>query len=360
MRRSGVLAGLVVAAVWTTGCCPRVPIRTVEGVYTGPTLPLAAVVEGVNQNNRAIESLWARQSYEIELTDDQGRRRYFSGDGVLLYLRAADGVSRPDLRLVGNKDFVGTVFDAASNDERFWLIVKPELETMWWGQHANVGRPCMQGIPVRPDLLAEVLGVGMLSTDLLAEPAPVMRFNHEADAYVVVWSAPVDDDGMPRRAARREVWYDRATLLPIRVELFDNDGRVVVSAQLTGHVPVDGLDEGTPAVPAAAGLTTAFPTGGGSTAGGLTGGGSMAGGSTFGQPDAPAGGLADAHDRPARVAGVYSLLFVQSKTTMRLTLRDVALERNGVPNERSIRFPDSPGVSKVIQVDADCPPVLPK
>ena len=40
---------------------------------------------------------------------------------------------------------------------------------------------------------------------------------------------------------------------------------------------------------------------------------------------------------------------------MNLELRDLMLQRNGVPNDRSIRFPTGDDVRTIIQIDKDCP-----
>jgi len=49
-----------------------------------------------------------------------------------------------------------------------------------------------------------------------------------------VWNVRVPD----RYVAQKEVWYDRKTKLPIKVLLFDPNGRVVLRADLSKHKPV--------------------------------------------------------------------------------------------------------------------------
>ncbi len=53
-------------------------------------------------------------------------------------------------------------------------------------------------------MVLEVLGVGMIGSNFLAPPAPVMRFNNDTHAYMFVWSVPLAD----RWAAQKEIWYD--------------------------------------------------------------------------------------------------------------------------------------------------------
>src|SRR5690606_20580822 len=87
----------------------------------------------------------------------------------------------------------------------------------------------------------EVLGVSNIETDFLAEPAPVMRFNNDADAYMFIWIV----QGPNRLIARKEVWYDRQTKLPKLILLFDDDGRIVLRAYLSEHqrIAVSDLPE---------------------------------------------------------------------------------------------------------------------
>jgi hypothetical protein len=102
---------------------------------------------------------------------------------------------------------------------------------------------------------------------------------------------------------RREVKYDRQTLLPQRVLLFDETGRLALRAQLSGlePVPVEGL----------------------------------------------------AKEKWPKIATIYDLYFPDSGTKMLFTLREQALTKSGVPHEGSIKLPNlaNPGVSNVIQVD---------
>ena len=60
----------------------------------------------------------------------------------------------------------------------------------------------------------------------------MMRFNNFADAYMVDWLEPAGDHWV----VDKEIWYDRRTLLPQRVLLFDGQGRVALWARLSNYV----------------------------------------------------------------------------------------------------------------------------
>ena len=287
-----ILVGLI--ALGNAGC-PSRPVARPKGWYAGPTEPMRDVVRQVNQNNQELPTLWASHGYKATVVDDRKKAHTFTGDGALLYRGPRE------MRLIGNKEFVGTIFEVGSTNDRFWLKLVPEVETMWWGNYRNLGKTCMEEIPLRPDLVVEVLGVGVINTDFTALPAPTMRFNHERDAYMFVWNAPAQD----RWYAVKEVWYDRASKRPTRVMLYDADGRVVVRAELSGHraVEVKGL----------------------------------------------------ARERWPVVAGEYRLYFPDNGTRMELDLREVMLNKRGSP-PRGLAFPDPrrAGVQRVVQIDEAC------
>jgi hypothetical protein len=289
-----LVALLLIAAFAGAGCGGPATGRPPRA-YWGTTLPMTDVVQRINQNNQEIPTLWASHGYKATVVDDKGKTHTFTGDGALLYRGPRE------MRLIGNKEFVGTVFEVGSTNDRFWLKLVPEVDTMWWGNYQNLGKPCAQAIPLRPDLVVEVLGIGVFNTNLTTLPAPTMRFNHERDAYMFVWNAPLPD----RWVAIKEVWYDRATLRPTLVMLYDADGRVVVRAELRNHRPVEVKD---------------LP-----------------------------------RDRWPVVAGEYRLFFPDNGTTMELDLREIMLNKRGSP-PRGLTFPDPrrAGVDRVVQIDEAC------
>ena len=126
-----------------------------------------------------------------------------------------------EFALVGSKSPIGTVVKIGSNQDDYWFSLPAQggPDTAWWGRYKYLGADCTQPIPIRPDLLLEVLGVLTINPDLNQLPVPVMRFNHGADAYMFIWNtrSPRAD----RWLASKEVWYDRTTLQPTMVVGFD-------------------------------------------------------------------------------------------------------------------------------------------
>ena len=286
-------SGLVILTFLLAGCTPQTKAPA-TAPYTGPTLPLRGVVAGVNANNSRLPTLWADGTFDVRVRDPRapGKSQYVNGQVRLLY------ESPVNLRLIGRKDIAGQVFDIASNKELYWLEVGGDTDTLWYGRHELATSANLRDLPIRPDLLIDVLGVGKLDPNLLTQPVPVLRFNPDADAYMVTFDARAPD----RWVAQREVWYDRQTLLPRLVLLFDPDGRVVLRAYLSNPVPVQGSGENSAA--------------------------------------------------PAQLAGTYQLYFPDSGSELRIDLKQAALSRNRAPNAASFVFPgEKSKARRVVPID---------
>ena len=259
----------------------------------GPTEPLAVVVNRINENNRQLPTLFARHEIEADIVED-GKSRFINAAGTLF-------VRKPREVWLRGKKLVDDVFEMGSAGDVYWFTVYANENTRWWGHYQNVGKPCSKDLPIRPDLIGEVLSITDVNTNLLELPAPTVRYNRDLDVYMIEWHAR----GPDRLVTEREVWYDRANLLPRKVVLYDPHGRPVLRANLSGHqaVEVEGV----------------------------------------------------AKDRWPQIATYYDLLFPEtgSKMTMRLTSVELRSE-TGHPREGTIRFKDDPKVEKEIQLDEAC------
>jgi hypothetical protein len=257
--------------------------------FTGPTDPMAKVVAEINANNSKIKTLRAKHSFVATLVDDKGKSRTFSGDGYLLF-------AKPDNLLLTAGGII-KYFEIGSNDTRYWFTAFPdEVSTQWWGEKAKLTDQGAKQIPIRPDLLLEVLGVSEINTNFLQPPVPVMRFNNDAWAYMFVWNKPLRD----RWAAEKEVWYDVITKLPKLVLLFDASGRVILRAYLSEPKEVEGTG--------------------------------------------------------AKMQSKYDLYFPESKSQMSFQLTEIKESIDTgkghikIPNPGSFAFPEEPGVKKQIEI----------
>jgi hypothetical protein len=272
-------------ALLAAGC-----VKTIAPPPTcsGPTDPMDVVIERINQRNARIDSLWAEGDFSAKIVDPKTREVTTppSGNVILLYQ------PKHNLRLRG-KVLTEVAFDIGSNDDRYWLTIPYKTDTMWWGFHRLIGQKAPSQLPVRPDLIAEVLSVGAIEKDLLKEPVPTMRFNNDQCAYMFTWQVRMSD----RWVVQKEVWYDRETFLPRLVLLFDANGRIVLRAYPTRPVQVEG------------------------------------------------------YDPPVKVASRYAMYFPETGSSFYIDLKTLQRKNNSAPSPASFRFPENPEVSKVIQID---------
>lgn len=256
--------------------------------YYGDTEPMSKVVQDVNANNAKVTTLRAKHTFEATLVDDKGKSRSFSGDGYLLFMK-------PENLLLTAGATIIKFFEIGANDERYWFTAFPdEVSTQWWGDKQKLTDAAARQIPIRPDLILEVLGVSALETNFLQPPVPVMRFNNDRDAYMFVWNKPLTD----RWVAEKEVWYDRKTKLPTLINLFDANGRIILRAYLTDHKLIP-------------------ETGG-------------------------------------QIATRYDLLFPDTKSRMSFHITELQAyikpKSVRIPNPGSFAFPEDPGVRKQIEI----------
>lgn len=271
---------MVAAAAMALGLCAcHVSPPAPAPGYFGDTLTLQQLVERVNENNSKLPTLWSRERFEATIVDqEKNKATRIDGYGNLLF-------TAPNRMKLTAKNEVADLFEMGSDGARFWLYEKHD-QIFWWGNYSDLDKVDETQIPVRPDMVMEILGIGRMDESLLQQPAPVLRFNNASDAYMVDWQMQSVDHW----AVIKEIWYDRQTLLPRRVLLFDAKGRVVLWARLSNdsQVEVPKTDR------------SAWPW----------------------------------------MATHYELSFPYTGTTMSFDLSDMSLSHNGFPNAATYRMPD--------------------
>jgi len=276
MNRLGILLTLI-AALGLSACTGPAP--PMAPGYYGDTITLEQLVGRVNENNDRLPTIWAREHFQAVLVDrTKNQATHIDGYGNLLY-------TSPNQMKLTAKNEVADLFDMGSDGSQFWLHEKHD-QIFWWGTYADAEGGDADQIPVRPDLVLEILGIRSLDAFLLREPSPVLRFNNIADVYMLDWQA----EFAGHWAAVKEIWYDRQTLLPKRVLLFDAKGRVALWATLSNYQRVEW----------------------------------------------PAG---DPSSWPM-MATQFNLYFPYTGSSMAFELSDLTLSHNGFPNAATYRMPD--------------------
>ncbi len=241
-RRFIPAAVVIPLAALSLGCPPPCPETYV---------PLQTLVAEHNANASRVPDLWARAKIAV---------RHKSGltwgstsplatpNGLLLLGQGEDPDGPHDFVLVGRETAAAEVFRVGANVEQgiyyFWLHMGEQGQA-WWGWNEYAGAPGIRSLPIDPHQLLAVLGVTPLPGDLTALPAVCVSMDRTRGecAYVLTYVArqPVTE----RVLFRREMYFRWADDEPRRlykVNIFDNDGRRVMTARLDDYEPIDNPD----------------------------------------------------------------------------------------------------------------------
>ncbi|MEM1012532.1 MAG: hypothetical protein AAGI46_09975, partial [Planctomycetota bacterium] len=182
-------------------------------------------------------TLWSKGYFEVlikESPEDSGR--FFNGEINVQHMK-------PDrLRVKAEKNAFGDVFDLGTDGQQLFLRF-PIDNVAYVGTADRLDPRKIAGLPIRPDLILQVLAINLLPTDLTQFPAPTLRYDPESDLHRVAF-VELARFGPRRLVVTKEVWYsvpegDDATPLARRVILNDEAGRPVLVATLARHQRVE-------------------------------------------------------------------------------------------------------------------------
>ena len=241
MPRPLLLSALVVLVACRAAAAPTAPA----------ILPPADFLDRHNAWADRLPHLWARADLTLNFPKDEtGQKREQHDLGGHLFL------AKPDRLFVHGEVLGKDVFTVGMNPERFWLWIRPEVNTVWTGRRGGEGE---RRFILSPADLMMALGVFRIAID----PAVPAEFVAQAGHYILTERYPstaapaapaapadppaaaarVDPSGPPAALSpaasgpRRRVWFDRETLRPVRVDLFDEAGRRLLLAELLRYQP---------------------------------------------------------------------------------------------------------------------------
>lgn len=221
-RAAAILLMSAIAAA--AGCGPmRAPAALAPVALR---LSPAEVIERHNAWADSVQQLWSRAAVGLVMPrdDSRGQRARYDMDGHLFLVK-------PDRLFLHGQVLGQEVFKMGTGGERFWLWIRPRVNTIWTGRRGGEGERRFVLSPA--DLM---LALGLFRIDLSPE-APA-EFEAQPHAYVLTLRQCRGADTLPLR----RIWFDRRTLRPIRADLFDERGTAIVMAELLAYEKVGETD----------------------------------------------------------------------------------------------------------------------
>lgn len=211
------------------GCPDRTGFPRGTGPIEHPN-PMAKVVGRVNTNSAWFNFvLEAHGEVKAQHAKPDGQLEPFDGTVALIYRKPRDLAMKIEHTLGGD------VMQAGSNRDEFWVWKKLNDDVYWWGRHAELDPQAAARLPIRPDQLAEVIGLSGLPTQ--ADPVRGPRFDVLAEYYQLTYFA--SDRG--RSYPCKRIQIDRRwPYLVCGVEFLSPAGRELTVAHLGKYAQVEG------------------------------------------------------------------------------------------------------------------------
>lgn len=198
--------------------CSSGPARVADG----PPPSYDESAEAYNERAGRLERLWARASVQVSMVDEDGRRRREQGEGHLQIVQPRN------LALTVGKHIDRTYFYLGSSEEWFWWFDMADTSerVALVGTHAGASRARAEefGVPVHPLDLMLVLGITPIPEG--GASRATTRWSDDETALIIEH---------PTRWGSARLELDPTRWEPSRIVLFDEDGREVVTSDLSRY-----------------------------------------------------------------------------------------------------------------------------
>jgi len=229
-RRGWPVARCVVtfsALTTVFGCGPRpVPLEP-------PTddSPIPVVIERVNANSKKMDFLLrgGGVSATVRYRED-GAPATQELSGILLYRKPRD-------LYLSLEHTLGGKLEVGSNGREFWVWERIKEPRYWWGRHERAEGILDADLPVRPDVLLEVLGLQDLPTHTTGPHGPLSWVG--LDRYELLF---LDSDETGQLQLVKAIDIDRREPFLVRSIVYFQHGRPVTVAKLSRYEVVEGSD----------------------------------------------------------------------------------------------------------------------
>ncbi|MBK9126550.1 MAG: hypothetical protein IPM13_01975 [Phycisphaerales bacterium] len=195
-------------------------------------------LDRVNENLARIDQpLQCKALVSFSFRDEDGRQRRYLGQEAALFF-ARPRLLRFDVR----SPVAGVIAQFGSTEQRYWLWIEPELQTLWWGDWRRAGQSTQRKLPVPPNQLLDALMLRPLPETLDGRLRPTLRVE-PGDTRLVFTRLGADR----QPAGVREIRLDaRPPYQPIEVIDRSAEGEIVMHARLFDYRPIQDSNAYTP------------------------------------------------------------------------------------------------------------------
>jgi hypothetical protein len=245
-QRWGVLAALLLAAVFIAAGCPRCP---------GELVSREELFDRYNTNADGLRTLWAVADIEIQLNHRGLFQSIRIPDGRLYFRRRGDDPLAPQNFMLRGKELDQEFFrlgiDGGQGLFYYWADVPGRAQFARWGTVADADSGALGSAVLNPANMLSLLGVLPWPTDLDAPSQVALETLDKPCVYqMLVFSRRDAWDGW---YLARKIWLDRRAdpPRPYKVWLFDRQGQVAMEADLGDYEAVfmGGKVHGGPVIP---------------------------------------------------------------------------------------------------------------
>lgn len=217
-----------------SGCHRPDAFTTADG-FVSPLKPADITYQELAKRyNAAIEpvtTLYSRADIVIEWVeiDEQGNRKYRSESGNGKFIMRRTGSDPIDTAMTVEK--LGKIYLwAGSNRDSYYLFdrVDGDRKTLYVGEYLKFleGQPKAYPLPIHPRSVPRLIGLEPLSQSLFFERDPTV------DLYAGQYLLNLPDENL-------RMLIDPQTFRPTRVDLLDDEGYSLLTAKLSGQIPIE-------------------------------------------------------------------------------------------------------------------------
>ncbi len=220
VKQIGVLL-LSLSLVLLAGCPPRKgpvapppPLLPVDQAVAMVNANVAAIPTALSDSNITVSAAFHDENDKVRRYDLTGKLRFKPPRNLFLDL---GHTLEPSAMRIG------------SNDEQFWVWVKPERNELWYGRWADLDPTDVYGMPLSPDMILAAMGLSALPGPGSGLRGPIPQTD-DGQYYKMLYLARTPAGAL---WIQREYWLDRAAPYLPRVVVFRlEDGQVRMRATL--------------------------------------------------------------------------------------------------------------------------------